>query len=170
MISVEIGFGNVLMARSALTHDSQLEAGKVGPYDGVRRMAVIAMRQLRHSANAPLFVVRVSHLGVHAILVFLIDAVVTSTACTNDVVPAHRGLGIARWKFLVCRMAIRARGRHGQAAGQQPATVDALRVVFDDVLLGAEVTHGRRRSFPMAFRAEAGHVAAERARLAHFRL
>jgi len=170
VVGVKVGFGDVFVAFATLLHDSQLTIRRVRPNDGVRRMAVIAVRQLGHAADAPLLIARVRCLGVHAGLVFFIDAVVAPPACGDDVVLADRGFGIARREFLVCGMTIRARRRQRQAAGQQPSAVDALGVVLDDVLLGAEVAHRRRRSLPVTFRAELGDIATEGARLTHLRL
>ena len=103
-------------------------------------------------------------------LELFIDAVVATPTGADDVLLADRGFGVGVRQLLVGGVAVGARGGNGEPARKQPFAVNALGVVFDDLLLRTEIAHGGRRPLAVATRAQVRHIAAEGAGFAHHRL
>ena len=61
-------------------------------------------------------------------------------------------------------MAIRARGSHGQATLHQTFTVDALRIVLDDLVFCTDISNRRLLAFAMALCTELRDVDSKRRR------
>ncbi len=122
---VEKGLSFVGVAAPALIHHQEAEIGPVGAADGVRRVAVLARRQL------PIRINRAVPRPVDAGLELLLDAVVARPACSSDVVGVDRRLGVIRRQGPVSTVAARTGGGHHQTALEQPLAVDAHLVALD---------------------------------------
>ncbi len=99
--------------------------------------------------------------GMDALGEQLVDAPMALRAGPGDVGAVHGRPRVGGRKLPVGGVAVRAVGRDGEAGLHQSLAVDALQVVFDDVLLGPLVAHGGLLSRAMAPGAERRHVARE---------
>ena len=154
--SLEISFGDIQMAFPANIHDLEFEITLVRPLDGMRRMAIIALRQF-------IMVARLAR-GMDAQAVFLINTVVALGARAGDISRVDAGSGIARRKLSVGRVAAGARGRDHQPALEQSLAMDAFFVMLDHVMLCSLITDRGLAFFLMAARAQDRHIRGIRGR------
>ena len=153
MKGLEITRGDGLVTSPALVHDMKPEIRQVGALNAVSGMAFVAYRQ---------FLGRVRDFGrVNALGKHLEDAPMTFRAGLRDVGPVDAGGRIAARQLAVSRVAVRAVGRHGEPAFQQPLAVYALGVVLQNLYLRAAITNGRFLASPVTSAAKRWHISRE---------
>jgi len=147
---LEVRLRDLLVTAAALVHDAQPEIGKIGALDAVGGVAIGANRQ-----RLPAFGdVRAMDAGGKQ----LVDAAVAFRAGFGDVGAVHAGAWVAGGQFVVRGVAVGAIGGDGKTGLQESCAVDALAVMFHDMVLFAGVANGGLVSLLVAVGAEGGDV------------
>ena len=150
VVSIKIRFCDRFVTSTALVHNLQFESGLISPADRMCRVAIGADRQLlicmRHKWR------------VNAGFELFLDSVMTLSASGRHIRAIHARKRIRTRSYIVRSVTTRAHGRYGQSALHQPLAVNALRVVFDDLMLCADITDSRLFSFTMAACTEAWDI------------
>ncbi len=116
--------------------------------DLVRLVAIDAGRQ-----SIGLFLPK---LAANDLAVYQFDIGVALGAGGSDIAPVDGRVGIGVWQDRVRRVTRGAVGRHNQPLLQQAFAVDALGIVFQDVVLGDVAVHLDRRALAVTLPADEG--------------
>ena len=151
MKSLEIGFRNFEVAFAALIENPLAETGNIDPVDGVRKMTIVAHRQL---------LIRLGYLGtMHAFPELLTDAEMAGRTSPGYIMFVDGGIRVVGRQFTVCGMTIQAGGCHHQTTLQEPLTVDAHGIIVDNFDMIAGLGNRSTAAFAMTLTTKIRYVA-----------
>ena len=150
MICLKICFSNILMATTALIHDIELESLRIGSGNRMRLMAIFARWQN--------FIGLCHQRRMNALFELLVYSIMTAGAGLGKIIMVDAGGGITARQDMMRRMTIGAHRRDNKTAGEKPLAVNALRIIFKDIMLRPGISHGRLIPLAMALAAQIGHT------------